>query len=160
MLFYDCWRERKVSLLRDDYRFSEQGTALCSADIKDITESCKIGKADIVFGTGEGIGKACSVDIKRKLIFIANIPNILQFFQRIERAEFRGLREVNEPWLHHVCVVSVGMEVHHILANLCGINLSLDMGKSQNLVSMNFDNSRLVGSNVRGIGCNYSFIRA
>ena len=71
VLLDDGEKVRNESRLRNDDRLAEQRAAFRAADVEDIAQRGKVAQRYVVLRTGERIGKACAVDIKRQSALMA-----------------------------------------------------------------------------------------
>lgn len=77
--------------MREDYSFTEESSAFCAADIKNITAFGNQWQTDIILRAGKRIGKSGTVEIKRDMVSLADGMELVQFFCCVKCAILCGM---------------------------------------------------------------------
>ena len=151
MLFDDCKKVRDKVMLWYDRGLSEQGAALCSADIEGVAERSQVRELDVIFRAGKGVGQPGSVHIEGNVIFPADAADLPEFPQGVEGSALGRLGEIDHAGFHHVVAVQVAAEGFHKLPDPAGADLSVLLGQGQDLVAPVFDRPGLMGADMSAL---------
>lgn len=130
--------------VREHHGLTEHGSDLGAADIEYVRDTRDVFKRHVVAGCGQRVAKSCAVDEQRHVVLRADLADRLKFGERVERAVFGGLRNVDASGEHHVRVVAVRVERGAVLVEFGRIDFAVMVGERQHLVSGEFDGARLM----------------
>ena len=92
--------------VREHHGLAEHRAHLGAADIEHVGETRDVLDRHVVAGGGQRVAKSCAVDEQRHVVLRADLADRLKFGERVERAVFGGLRNVDASGEHHVRVVA------------------------------------------------------
>ncbi len=114
--------------VREHHRFTEHGTHLGAADVEHVRDTRDVFKRHVVAGCGQRVAKSCAVDEQWHVVLRADLADRLEFVERVERAVFGGLRNVDASGEYHMCIVAVRIERGAVFVELVRIDLAVMVG--------------------------------
>ena len=124
MLLDDGEEVRYQILFSDDDSFAAQSTAFGPANVEDIAIPGQISQTNIIIPAGQTVSQTGTVTIQSDAVLPADIAEMLQFSQRIDRSIFSWLGNVEHPWFDHVIVVGIIIPVKQIVFHILGFDFA------------------------------------
>ena len=143
-----------------DNCFTEQRTALGSADVESVTEAGEIRKRHVVLPACQAIGEPCAVYIKRNIVLVTSLADLRQLIQRVKRAVFRGLGNIDQAGHDHMLVIGVVPVALNAALDGIGVKLSVLMRQGDYFVAAGFDRACFMSADMAGLRGDHALVRA
>ena len=92
----------------DDHGLPKKGPHLGAADVEYVGQLSQVRECDVVLRSGQTIAAPGSVDIQGDVPLPADLVDGLQLRLGVQRAQLRGLGEVDQTGLNGVLVAGIG----------------------------------------------------
>ena len=139
-------------VLREHDGLTEQGADLGAADVEHIGQPGDVLERDIGAIGGQRVPQARAIEEQLHAVAVADAAQGLQLVQRVQRAVFRGMGDVDGAGEHHMLVVAVRVERGAVVVELGGVDLAVMVGERQHLVPGGLDGAGLMHVDVPGGG--------
>ncbi len=123
---------------------AEQRTHFRAADIEHVGDPGDIRQRHISAGRHQPVAEAGAVNEQRHAVLVTDVRDGLELRFRIQRAVFRGVRDVHHARENHVLMVAVGVECGAKVAQLAGIDQTVMLRDGEHLVAARFNRARFV----------------
>ena len=122
-------------VLREDHGLPAESAGLGAANVEDLAEPREFREPEVAGLTPETVAETRSVNEERNVKAAADIVQGGELLFRIERAVFRGKRDVHEAGKNHVVAVAVGAGVPQEFFQGRGRDFPFGFRKGKHLVA-------------------------
>ena len=160
VLLDDGKEMRDQRSIGNDDGLAKQGAAFRAANIENVGQARQVRQGDIVSGAGEGVGQAGTVDVERQVVAVADLADGRELGQRVQRAIFGRLRDIDHAGHDHVLAVAIVQVVFTVGSDGRSADFAKMMGERQHLVAAELNRPGLMYADMPAVCGDYSLVGA
>ena len=139
-------------------RLAAECADLRAADVEHVRESGNVFDRYVGVAAHESVAETCAVEEERQLPLMADLSDRLELRLPVERAVLGRMTDVDHAREYHVIVVAVRIERRHHVIELRSIHLAVVARKCEDLVSCEFDGTRLMAVDMTGLHGDHALV--
>lgn len=158
-MLLDKWKEmRQTRRITSHNSLAKECSLLGATNIEDIAKTSNIGQRKVCSIRGQSVAQTRTIEIERDVMLMTDGTDRLKFGQRIDGAEFGGLRDIEHARRNHVLEGIITIESSDIALYIFGRDLAIMTRQHENLMSAVLYGTTLVHIDMCSLGCHDAFV--